>query len=316
VSDPNVLVGFATGDDAAVYRLRPDLAVVQSVDLFPPVVDDAYAFGAISAANALSDLYAMGATPIFALSIVGFPLSKLRLEVLAAILRGATDKAREAGVDIVGGHSIDDAEPKFGLCVTGTVHPDRVFRNVGARPGDVIVLTKPIGSGVLSTALKRGRLEAASERDLVQTMAALNRDAAQALDGLEVHACTDVTGFGLLGHLSEMAAGSNVAMRVHAGAVPLLPQVLDLATTGVLPGGSRRNLAHVRAAIGFTATVPEPVLLTLADAQTSGGLLVALPPAAAARYVATLEALGHPFPVGRVGEVLGPAEGGRIEVAS
>lgn len=309
-----MLVGHATGDDAAVYRLSDELAIVQTVDLFPPVVDDAYEFGAISAANSLSDVYAMGARPIFALSVVGFPLAKLKLEVLTAILLGGADKAREAGIDIVGGHSLDDVEPKYGLVVTGVVHPERVWRNVGARPGDVLVLTKPLGSGILTTAIKRGLLSPARVREATALMATLNRRAAEAAAGCVVHACTDLTGFGLLGHLSEMVRGSGVVARVHFGAVPLLGDVRTLAADGVLPGGSKRNLAYVQPWTRFAAALAPGDRLVLADAQTSGGLLLALPEADAARYLAALAATGYEWPIAVIGEVTEAHPEGAIEV--
>ena len=310
ITDPAVLVGHDTADDAAVYRIGPDLAIVQTVDLFPPVVDDPYQFGQIAAANSLSDVYAMGARPIFALGVVGFPLAKLQLEVLSAILRGGQDKAREAGIDIVGGHSIDDLEPKYGLVVTGLVHPDRALRNVGARPGDVLVLTKPIGTGILTTAIKRGLLEPAHIEAAVTTMATLNRQAAEHLEGLPVSACTDVTGFGLLGHAHEMARGSKVTIRLSLAEVPLLPRARELAAQGVLPGGSRRNLAWVSEWTRFDDDVAESDRLLLADAQTSGGLLVALPRDAAARYVDALRTSGYGLAVAVVGEVVEASEGG------
>lgn len=314
MTDPDVLVGSATGDDAAVYRLSDDVAIVQSVDLFPPVVDDAYDFGRVAAANSLSDLYAMGARPLFALSVVGFPLARLKLEVLTEILRGGAATAAEAGIDIVGGHSIDDTEPKYGLVVTGLVHPDRVYRNSGMRAGDALVLTKPLGTGILSTAMKRGRLDEQLARTATETMATLSRIPAELLRGHDVHACTDITGFGLLGHLGEMVASSHVGARLHAAAVPILPRVLELATEGVAPGGSRRNLDH---ALGFTAFDAEttPALrLVLADAQTSGGLLVALAPDAAERFVSALAESEYPLPAAVVGEVAGADSKGHIEV--
>lgn len=310
ITDPAVLVGHQTADDAAVYRVGPELAIVQTVDLFPPVVDDPYQFGQIAAANSLSDVYAMGARPIFALGVVGFPVAKLKLEVLSAILRGGQDKAREAGIDIVGGHSIDDQEPKYGLVVTGLVHPDRVLRNVGAKPGHVLVLTKPIGTGVLTTAIKRGVLDPASIEAAIVCMATLNRVAAEALDGLSPSACTDVTGYGLLGHLSEMARGSGVTARVRLADVPLLPRARELAAQGVLPGGSRRNLEWVTPWTRFDDAVDPADRLLLADAQTSGGLLVALPEGEAARYLEALRDAGHSLAAAVIGEIVEAPEGG------
>lgn len=314
ITDPAVLVGHDTADDAAVYRIGPELAIVQTVDLFPPVVDDPYQFGQIAAANSLSDVYAMGARPIFALGVVGFPLAKLKLEVLSAILRGGQDKAREAGIDIVGGHSIDDEEPKYGLVVTGLVHPDRALRNVGARPGHVLVLTKPIGTGILTTAIKRGVLEQAHIDAAIETMATLNRAAAEALEGLNPSACTDVTGYGLLGHLSEMARGSHVTARVRLRDVPLLPRARELVAMKVAPGGSRRNLEWVSPWTRFDDAVAQSDRLLLADAQTSGGLLIALPEDQAARYLDALRATGYTLAAGVVGEIVESAAEGGLHV--
>jgi cysteine desulfurase NifS/selenium donor protein len=285
VADPAVLVGTATADDAAVYRLRDDLALVQTVDFFTPVVDDPRTFGAISAANSLSDIYAMGAEPRFALAIVGFPSGRLPLDVLGEILEGAVETAREAGIEIVGGHSVEDTEPKFGLAVTGVVHPDRVLKNAGARPGDALVLTKPLGTGIVATAAKRGLAEPDVVAAATAAMRALNRDAAAALRELTVHACTDVTGFGLLGHLRELAAASGVAVELDAGAVPVLPGARELAAADVVPGGTVNNLEHVAPHVSFPPGLPRVDRLLLADAQTSGGLLVALPAEQAAALV-------------------------------
>jgi selenide,water dikinase len=276
-ADPNLLVGTNTADDAGVYRLSDELALVQTVDFFTPVVDDPYWFGAIAAANALSDVYAMGGTPLTALNIVGFPVALLPLDVLAEILRGGAEKAREAGVTLVGGHTIDDEEPKYGLAVTGTIHPDRVVTNAGARPGDRLVLTKPLGSGIATTAIKQGRASEALQDSVIALMAALNWGAAAAMIEAGAHAATDVTGFGLLGHLAEMAAGSGLAATVSAGAVPVLHGVDALAADGVVPGGTHRNLASLEGRLSVDMAVGEPLRLILGDAQTSGGLLIALP---------------------------------------
>ena len=220
ITDPNVLVGTETCDDAAVYRLTDGLALVLTVDFFTPIVDDPYAFGQIAAANSLSDVYAMGGRPIAMLSIVGFPRDKLPMTVLGEILRGGAEKAREAGVSVVGGHSIDDAEPKLGYAVVGLVHPGRIWRNVGARPGDALVLTKPLGTGIISTAIKQAKAPERAVTAAIRTMATLNRSAAEAAATVPVHAVTDVTGFGLLGHLREMTRGSKVRVRLHAAADP------------------------------------------------------------------------------------------------
>ena len=275
--DPNVLVGPETADDAAVYRLSDELALVLTVDFFTPIVDDPYAFGQIAAANSLSDVYAMGARPLAMLSIVGFPRDRLPLGVLGEILRGGADKAREAGVSVVGGHSIDDAEPKVGYAVVGLVHPARIWRNVGARPGDALILTKPIGTGIISTAIKNAKAPAAAVAAAVRTMVTLNRQAAEAAAAVVVHAATDVTGFGLLGHLRGMTTGSKVRARLYAGRIPLLPDVVALAEAGLVPGGTWRNLEAVASIVRWADAIPEPMRAVIGDAQTSGGLLVATP---------------------------------------
>ncbi len=274
--DPNLLAGDNPADDAAVYKLRDDLALVQSVDFFTPIVDDPYTYGQIAAANSLSDIYAMGGTPVNALNIVGFPV-KLPLEILAEILRGGAEKAAEAGVPIVGGHTVDDTEPKYGLAVTGTVHPDHFLTARGGRPGDLLVLTKPIGTGVIATALKAGAADDEDVAEAVRWMTTLNRDAGSAMLDAGVHASTDITGFGLLGHLVEMGRASGVAATVDAGAVPLLPGSLGAADAGFIPNGSRTNLAYIEPDVTFT-NVGESLRALLVDPQTSGGLLVALPP--------------------------------------
>jgi len=277
VRDPNVLVSAATKDDAAVYRLDENTALVQSVDVFTPVVDDPYDFGQVAAANALSDIYAMGARPLTALSVIGFPVGRLPLSVMVAILRGGEDKAREAGIDVVGGHSLDDAEPKYGLCVTGVVHPARVVTNAGARPGDRLVLTKPLGIGILTHALKQGLLSLGEVKQVTELMALLNRAASDAMVRAGVSACTDVTGYGFLGHLGEMLDASGVSARIRVGDVPVLPGARDRVVQGVCPGGTRKNLAYVTPNVIRHERVAEPDLLLLADAQTSGGLLIAVP---------------------------------------
>jgi selenide,water dikinase len=289
-NDPNVLVGFQTSDDAGVYRLRDDLALVQTVDFFTPIVDDPFDFGAIAAANALSDVYAMGATPVSALNLVAFSLADLGGEVLLEILRGAAAVAAEAGVAILGGHSIEDAEPKFGLAVTGTVHPDEVLTNAGGRPGDALVLTKPLGAGTVSTAIKRG-IEGASLADAVAVMTTLNRDASLAARRAGAHALTDVTGFGLLGHLHELAAASGLAAEIEAAQVPAIAGVLDLLadpSEGAVAGGTRRNRAHAEEFSGFAASVPEAQRWLVCDAMTSGGLLAAVAPKRTAEIPGTV----------------------------
>ncbi len=272
-------MGFDTSDDAGVYRLAPDLALVQTVDFFTPIVDDPYTFGQIAATNALSDIYAMGARPLTALNIVAFPIHTLSGEVLLEILRGGAQKAEEAGVAILGGHTVDDCEPKFGMAVTGTVHPDRILRNAGARIGDRLVLTKPIGTGILATAAKRDRIDPEALAEAIGWMSTLNDRAAQAALEVQVDACTDITGFGLLGHLREMLRASAVGALLAFDAVPLLDLVHILAREGIAPGGTRRNLAYLRGELEVVPGLPDEDLLILADAQTSGGLLMAVDPA-------------------------------------
>ena len=289
---PNVLVGIDTLDDAAVYRLSDDLAAVQTVDFFTPVVDDPRAFGAIAAANALSDIYAMGAEPRFALSIVGFPSHRLPLDVLEEILRGGQQIAEQAGIPIVGGHTVDSPEPLFGLVVTGVVHPQRVWQNVGARPGDALLLTKPLGLGIMTTALKNGLLDAEGEQRIQTIMSALNRTAADVLRRFEVHACTDVTGFGLLGHLREMAAGSGVDVELDHRALPIIDGAAELAVAGTVPGGTRNNRAYVEPYVTWDDGVSETYRILACDAQTSGGLLAAVPDRQAREAVAALRTAG------------------------
>ena len=280
--DPRALVGFATADDAAVYRLNTREAVVSTVDFFPPVVDDPFAYGQIAAANALSDVWAMGARPLFALNLVAFPTQALPLKTLASILEGGQSKADEAGIPILGGHSVDDPEPKYGMAVTGVVHPRRILTNAGGRPGDVLLLTKPLGSGIATTAIKRGIASPELEANVVELMSRLNRDAGEvfASGKFPVHALTDVTGFGLLGHLAEMALGAKLRARLFLEQVPILAGVPALAEQGVVPGGTTANLEHFGAHVRFPDGLPDPIRWVLADAQTNGGLLAAVPRAA------------------------------------
>jgi len=272
------LVGIETGDDAAVYRLGPEIALILTVDYFTPIVDDPYSFGAIAAANAVSDVYAMGGKPLLALNIVGFPIDKLPKEVLAEILRGGAEKAMEAGVLIVGGHSIDDDEPKYGLAVTGVIHPDLVVTNKRARAGDDLILTKPLGMGIISTAIKRQKASASLVRRAVQVMSTLNRDAAEAMTEVGAHACTDITGFGLLGHLYGMTRASGVGAKIKLSKVPILPEVWELAKEGCIPGGTRKNYSFLqeKEAVTWDPGIDEMTRLVISDAQTSGGLLIAV----------------------------------------
>jgi selenide,water dikinase len=274
----NVLVGYGTADDAGVFKLRDDLALVQTVDFFTPIVDDPYDFGRIAAANALSDVYAMGGTPVSALNIAAFPIEELELEILERILEGGAAIARQAGVAILGGHTVKDAEPKYGMAVTGTIDPRSIVTNANARPGDVLVLTKPLGTGVLATALKRGALDDGSLENAVAWMTALNDRAGRALCKAGAHAATDVTGYGLLGHAVEMARASNVSLTVDAAHVPMMPGVLELIERDVIPGGSKDNAALHADFTTFDDKISSAVRIALSDAQTSGGLLVSLPP--------------------------------------
>jgi selenide,water dikinase len=276
IDDPNVLVGTDTGDDAGVYRLSSETALVQTVDFFTPIVDDPYTFGAIAAANALSDIYAMGAAPISALAIVAFP-EELDRAILAQILRGGSDKAREAGINIIGGHSIKDDVPKYGLAVTGIVHPDRILRNSTAQAGDVIFLTKALGTGILTTAARKDAITQTELSEAIASMSTLNAAASRAMLRTGVSAATDVTGFGLIGHLSEMTAGAGIGARIDANRVPRMARALELARAGFAPGGTRTNLEQALERGAIFSAVDEALQLVLCDAQTSGGLLVAVP---------------------------------------
>jgi selenide, water dikinase len=276
--DPALLVGTGAADDAGVYRMSDELALVQTVDFFTPIVDDPYDFGRIAAANALSDVYAMGARPLTALNLVAFSLEQLGTEVLRAVLRGGADCARQAGVAVVGGHSIDDTEPKYGMAVTGVVHPDEVVRNSTASAGDVLFLTKPVGGGIVTTAAKRERASPELVGRCTEVMTTLNAAAAEAALAVGPSAMTDVTGFGLLGHLHELAAASGVAARVEAASVPVIEGVIELAAQpDALPGGSRRNRAFAEPFTSFEDEVPDELRALFVDAMTSGGLLVAVP---------------------------------------
>jgi selenide,water dikinase len=276
--DENLLAGDNPADDAAVYRIGDDLALVQTVDFFTPVVDDPYRFGQIAAANSLSDVYAVGGKPLTALNIVGFPVNTLPTDVLSEILRGGADKAAEAGVAIVGGHTIDDDEPKYGLSVTGTVDPHAFISPRGAVAGDVLLLTKPIGTGVITTAGKAGAASSSHLSGAVRWMTTLNRAASRAMLQSGVHAATDVTGFGLLGHLADLCDASGVSAVVSTSRVPLLPGALEYVRAGRVPNGTRTNLEFALGVSLIDPGVSETVRLLLADSQTSGGLLVALPP--------------------------------------
>jgi cysteine desulfurase len=290
--DADIIVGTDSSDDAAVYRINDDTAVVQTVDFFTPIVDDPFQFGAIAAANSLSDIYAMGGKPLFALNIVGFPSNRLPIGVLEKILAGAQSKAAEAGIAIIGGHTVDDTEPKFGLAVTGLIHPDQVITNRTAKPGDSLILTKPIGTGILSTALKRGMLDQNQKSLLIETLAALNKTAADAMQEIGVNACTDITGFGLLGHLLEMTEGSKTSAMIRAGQVPLLPGVEELAVSGVIPGGTKDNFDYTAPHLEYDEKLSEIKRLILNDAQTSGGLLISISESRAGKLLQLLQTKG------------------------
>lgn len=291
ISDPRILVDAATRDDAAVYQLTPDRAIVATVDFFTPIVDDPYDFGRIAAANAFSDVYAMGGTPLLALNLVGWPRDKLPYDMLGEVLRGGADIAKEAGAFVLGGHSIDDPEPKYGMVAIGEVHPNRLITLAHARAGDALVLTKAIGTGVLATALKRDLATAGEIAPAVQSMATLNAGAARAIraTGGGVHAATDVTGFGLLGHLHNMLIASGVAAEIEATEVPLLPKAVELAERGAIPGGTKRNTEALGPHVKIAAAIPEAVRTLLFDAQTSGGLLIAVDPDRASALLVALE---------------------------
>jgi len=304
ITDPRILVDASTRDDAAVYQLTPDRAIVATVDFFTPIVDDAYDFGRIAAANAFSDVYAMGGTPLLALNLVGWPRDKLPYELLGDVLRGGADIAKEAGAFILGGHSVDDPEPKYGMVAIGEVHPDRITTLAGARAGDALVLTKPIGTGVLSTALKRDLASAGDLAPAVKSMTTLNAGGARAMRSLgdAVHAATDVTGFGLLGHLNNMLQASGASAEIDAGSVPLLPRALELAERGAIPGGTKRNRETLAPQVSFADGVPEPVRVLLFDAQTSGGLLIAVESSRAGALISALEREGTPV-AARIGRL-------------
>jgi selenide, water dikinase len=292
-SYPEVLVGIATGDDAGVYLVREDLAIVNTVDFFTPVVDDPFTYGQIAAANALSDVYAMGGTPKTALNIVCWPQTGLPNEMLGEILRGGSEKAGEAGVAIVGGHSVADEEVKYGMAVTGVIDPRRIVRNVGARPGDALILSKPIGTGVLMTAFKRGKLPDDQYAAAVRWMCELNAATARAMLRYEVHAATDITGFGLIGHASKMAEGSSVTLRIEESDLPLMAGALECCRAGMIPGGGRRNREFYAPRVRISDEIADEIGELVFDPQTSGGLFIALPEKDATKLLAELQAAGN-----------------------
>jgi selenide,water dikinase len=301
-TNPNLLIGLDIKDDAAVYRVADDLALVQTVDFFPPIVDDPYTFGAIAAANALSDVYAMGGRPILALAIAGFP-EDLPAATISAILQGGADKVAEAGAVVAGGHTVIDKEPKYGLCVTGLVHPDHITAKARAQPGDVLLLTKPLGTGVITTAHKRGVVAEQHLQAAIDSMVKLNRRAAELATSVGLHSATDITGYGLLGHADELARNSGVALQIMLEQVPLLPGAHEYARQGIFPGGLGRNRDYLLGveSVRLAPELEEARAQLLFDPQTSGGLLFALPEQAATSLIERFVTAGEPiWEIGRV----------------
>jgi selenide, water dikinase len=292
--NPDMLVGTETGDDAGVYRLRPDLAIVNTVDFFTPIVDDPYVFGQISAANSLSDVYAMGGEPKTCMNIVCFPKGKMEIEILGEILKGGADKVMESGAVVIGGHSIIDEEIKFGMAVTGVIHPDKIFRNVGVQEGDVLILTKPLGTGIITTALKKGKASEESVNEAVKSMITLNAAASLVARKHPVHACSDVTGFGILGHALGMASGSGVTLVIESAKLPLLRRAPRLAEKGYITGGCKRNQEYLNDKMVIDKSIREGLIQVALDPQTSGGLLLAVAKRHAAKLVDDLHAAGVP----------------------
>ncbi len=290
--DPNLLVGLDKADDAGVYRVSDELALVQTVDFFPPMVDDPYSFGQIAAANALSDIYAMGGTPKTAMNIVAFPAKTMDISILRMVIEGGLSKMREAGVVLVGGHTVEDSELKYGLSVTGYIHPDRILTKRNLQVGDCLILTKPVGTGIVSTAIKAGLADQVLTDKVTQAMATLNKDAALTMESFDVHACTDITGFGFLGHLAEMVVDSGHGVRITAASVPMYPEALEWAAMGLIPAGAYNNKNYRGAFVTFGAAVPQKVQDLLFDPQTSGGLLIAVAVEEAELLVAALKAQG------------------------
>lgn len=290
--DPNLLVGLDRADDAGVYRVSADLALVQTVDFFPPMVDDPYCFGQIAAANALSDIYAMGGVPKTAMNIVAFPSKTMDISILRSIIEGGLDKMREAGVVLVGGHTVEDSELKYGLSVTGYIHPDRILTKKNLHTGDSLILTKPLGTGIIATGIKAGLADKALTDKVTQAMVTLNRDVALTMESFQVHACTDVTGFGFLGHLAEMVVDSGCGVLINAAHVPMYSEALEWAAMGLIPAGAYNNRDYRGAFVDFGPDVSLRVQDLLFDPQTSGGLLIAVAPEEAERLVAALHVKG------------------------
>lgn len=302
-ADANVIVGLDRADDAGVYRISDDLAIIQTVDFFTPIVDDPYWFGQIAAANALSDIYAMGGTPKTAMNLVAFPVREMDISVLRRIIQGGVDKLTQAGVVLLGGHSIEDRELKYGLSVTGFVHPRRVLTKKNLQAGDRLVLTKPLGMGIVTTAVKAGMAPAGLVEYVTHLMALLNRSAAEIMSGFDANACTDVTGFGLLGHLAEMVCGSNMAVRVFSRQVPVIPEALEYASMGLIPAGAYKNKEFRESMIAFADTVERSHRDVLFDPQTSGGLLISVKADQSMELVAAFKNAGI-SDAAEIGEVL------------
>ena len=290
--NPDLIVGVETSDDAGVFRLRPDLAIVNTVDFFTPIVDDPYVFGQIAATNALSDIYAMGAEPRTAMNIVCFPKGKMDIRVLGEVLKGGAEKVQEAGAVVVGGHSIIDEEIKYGMAITGVIHPDKVIRNVGVQEGDALILTKPLGTGIISTALKKGKASKESVQASVASMITLNDTASKIMRNYPVHACSDITGYGLLGHALEMASGSSVTLILESAKLPILHRAPRLAEKGYLTGGCKRNRDYLKDKITVDKSIREGLVEVAFDPQTSGGLLIAVAQKYAPKLVDELQANG------------------------
>ena len=289
---PDLLVGFNKSDDAGVYRIGPDLALVQSLDFFPPIVDDPYQFGQITAANSVSDIYAMGGKPLTALNIVCFPLDKFPPETLTQIIDDAQSKLKEAEVTVVGGHSIKDKEIKFGLSITGLVNPDKMLTNSGAKAGDKLFLTKPLGTGIITTAIKQNKADEALTKLVIETMSSLNKTACELMLKHNANSATDITGFGLLGHTYEMAAGSEVTIRIFSDKVPLLPKAKELAGEGILTGGAKANREYLEGKVSKSDKLDSNLEHILFDPQTSGGLLISVPAASAEALSSALKEAG------------------------
>lgn len=297
-----MLVGIDTNEDASVYKINDELAILQTVDYITPVVDDPYDFGAIAAANSLSDIYAMGAEPIFALNLIGFPSKQLSLDILAEIVRGGGDKASEAGINIIGGHTIDDPEPKYGLVVTALLNPSSVITNSSAKKGDGLILTKPLGMGIITTGFKKDLVSEETIKKAVVMMTTLNKTASQIMVQVGVNACTDVTGFGLLGHLHEMVVASKVGARIRLRAVPVIPEAWDLVKKGIAPGGTHANHRFLQERVHYAVGISQEEQLVLCDAQTSGGLLISVPKDKEDKLLELMKGSG--VPAAKIGEVV------------